>query len=172
MRVAVQLVKTADGFQLWSERYDRDVTDIFTVQDEIAASVTGVLKVHLGSSHVLPAAKNRPGSVTAYQLYLKGRHYWNRRSWESLRKGIDSFQEAIARDPLYTLAYVGMADSYNLLGYYAERSPREAFPKAKAASQQALRLDDTVAEAHARWATPNYSSTGIGKAPSTNSNAP
>jgi serine/threonine protein kinase/tetratricopeptide (TPR) repeat protein len=149
MRVSVQLVKTANGFQLWSERYDRDVTDIFAVQDEIAASITEVLKVHLGCSQVLPAAKHRPESITAYQLYLKGRHYWNRRSWESLRKGIESFQEAIARDPLYTLAYVGMADSYNLLGYYAERPPREAFPRAKAASQQALRLDDTVAEAHA-----------------------
>ncbi len=149
MRVSVQLVKTAGGFQIWSERYDRDITDIFAVQDEIAASITEVLKVQLGCSHALPAAKHRPGSVTAYQLYLKGRHHWNRRSWESLRKGIESFQDAIARDPLYTLAYVGLADSYNLLGYYAERPPREAFPKAKAAAQQALRLDDSVAEAHA-----------------------
>jgi serine/threonine protein kinase/tetratricopeptide (TPR) repeat protein len=149
MRVSVQLVKTADGIQLWAERYDRDVTDIFAVQDEIAASITEILKVHLGRSHVLPAPKHRPDSIGAYQLYLKGRHYWNRRSWDSLRKGIENFQEAIARDPLYTLAYVGMADSYNLLGYYAERRPREAFPKAKAAAQQAVRLDDTLAEAHA-----------------------
>ncbi|MDP9172165.1 MAG: tetratricopeptide repeat-containing serine/threonine-protein kinase [Acidobacteriota bacterium] len=149
MRISVQLVKTADGFQLWSERYDRDITDIFAVQDEIAASITEILKVQLGCSHVLPAAKNRPGSVSAYQLYLKGRHFWNRRTWESLRKGIESFQEAIERDPFYTLAYVGMADSYNLLGYYAERPPREAYPKAIAAAQQALRLDDSVAEAHA-----------------------
>ena len=149
MRVSVQLVKTADGIQLWAERYDRDVTDIFAVQDEIAASITEILKVHLGRSHVLPAPKHRPDSIGAYQLYLKGRHYWNRRSWDSLRKGIENFQEAIARDPLYTLAYVGMADSYNLLGYYAERRPREAYPKAKAAAQQAVRLDDTLAEAHA-----------------------
>jgi eukaryotic-like serine/threonine-protein kinase len=149
MRVSVQLVKTADGFQLWSERYDRDVTDIFAVQDEIAASITEVLKAHLGRSHVLPAAKHRPDSIGTYQLYLKGRHHWNRRSWESLRKGIESFHEAIVRDPFYTLAYVGMADSYNLLGYYAERRPRDTYPKAKAAAQQALRLDDTVADAHA-----------------------
>ena len=149
MRVSVQLVKTTDGIQLWAERYDRDVTDIFAVQDEIAASITEILKVHLGRGHVLPAPKHRPDSLGAYQLYLKGRHYWNRRSWDALRKGIENFQEAIARDPLYTLAYVGLADSYNLLGYYAERPPREAFPKAKAAAQQAVRLDDTLAEAHA-----------------------
>jgi tetratricopeptide (TPR) repeat protein len=98
---------------------------------------------------VLPSAKHRPGSITAYQLYLKGRHYWNRRSWDSLRKGIENFQEAIGRDPLYALAYVGVSDSYNLLGYYAERRPREAYPRAKAAAQQALRLDDGLAEAHA-----------------------
>lgn len=149
MRVSVQLVKTADGIQLWTERYDREVTDIFGVQDEIAARITDVLKVHLGRGHALPAPKHRPDSIGAYQLYLKGRHYWNRRSWDSLRKGVENFQEAIARDPLYTLAYVGLADSFNLLGYYAERPPREAYPKAKAAAQQAVRLDDTVAEAHA-----------------------
>ena len=149
MRVSVQLVKTADGIQIWAERYDREVTDIFAVQDEIAAGITDLLKVHLGRSHSLPEAKNRPDSVSTYQLYLKGRHYWNRRSWESLRKGIENFQAAIALDPLYTLAYVGLADSYNLLGYYAERRPREAYPKARAAAQQALRLDDTLAEAHA-----------------------
>lgn len=149
MRVSVQLVKTADGIQIWAERYDRDVTDIFAVQDEIAAGITDLLKVHLGRSPALPEARNRPDSVSTYQLYLKGRHYWNRRSWDSLRKGIENFQAAIALDPLYTLAYVGLADSYNLLGYYAERRPREAFPKARAAAQQALRLDDTLAEAHA-----------------------
>src|ERR1017187_682310 len=75
MRVSVQLVKTADGIQLWAERYDRDVTDIFAVQDEIAASITEILKVHLGRSPVLPAPKHRPDSIGAYQLYLKGRHY-------------------------------------------------------------------------------------------------
>ena len=149
MRVSVQLVKTADGIQIWAERYDRDLTDIFAVQDEIAAGITDLLKVHLGRSHGLPEARNRPDSVSTYQLYLKGRHYWNRRSWDSLRKGIENFQAAIALDPLYTLAYVGLADSYNLLGYYAERRPREAYPKARAAAQQALRLDDTLAEAHA-----------------------
>lgn len=149
MRVSVQLVKTADGIQIWAERYDRDVTDIFAVQDEIAAGITELLKVHLGRSPALPQAKNRPDSVSTYQLYLKGRHYWNRRNWDSLRKGIENFQAAIALDPLYTLAYVGLADSYNLLGYYAERRPREAYPKARAAAQQALRLDDTLAEAHA-----------------------
>jgi eukaryotic-like serine/threonine-protein kinase len=149
MRVSVQLVKTADGIQIWAERYDRDVTDIFAVQDEIAAGITELLKVHLGRSPALPQARNRPDSVSTYQLYLKGRHYWNRRNWDSLRKGIESFQAAIALDPLYTLAYVGLADSYNLLGYYAERRPREAYPKARAAAQQALRLDDTLAEAHA-----------------------
>jgi eukaryotic-like serine/threonine-protein kinase len=149
MRVSVQLVKTADGIQVWTERYDRDVSDVFAVQDEIAVSITDFLKLHLGPGPLLPTPKHRPDSIGAYQLYLKGRHYWNRRSWDSLRKGIENFQEAIDRDPLYTLAYVGLADSYNLLGYYAERRPRDAYPKAKAAAQQALRLDDSLSEAHA-----------------------
>jgi serine/threonine protein kinase/tetratricopeptide (TPR) repeat protein len=149
MRVSVQLVKTSDRFQVWSDRYDREVSDIFAVQDEIAAAIAEVLKLHLGRSTAIPAPRNRPDSVAAYQLYLKGRYYWGRRSWNSLRRGIEYFQEALEIDPLYALAYVGLADSYNLLGYYGERRPRDAYPKAKTAAQRALQLDDCLADAHA-----------------------
>ncbi len=150
MRVFAQLVRTADGMQLWTERYDRDVSDVFAVQDEIAGAIARLLALRLDTSaSSAPVARHRPDSITTYQLYLKGRHFWNRRTWQSLRKGIELFQEAVNADSLYTLAYVGLADSYNLLGYYAERPPRAAYPKAKAAALKALDLDDGVAEAHA-----------------------
>jgi serine/threonine-protein kinase len=155
IRITAQLVNAADGYQIWSERFDRQMEDIFAVQDEITAAIVEALRNRLvGSSGTAigsapdPAARHKVG-VEAHEAYLKGRFHWNRRTLDSLRRGLECFNDAVAKDPLYAHAYVGLADSYNLLGYYNERKPADAYPRAKAAATEALHLDEGLAEAHA-----------------------
>ena len=148
VRVTVNLIRTSDASQMWSERFDRRITDIFEIQDEISAAAAEKLKLHFGgSSGVL--APHATSDIEAYKLYLQGRFFWNRRSWPNLRRGIECFQQALERDPLYADAYSGIADSYNLLGYYNERPPKEAFSQAKAAAEKALGIDPDNSGAHA-----------------------
>jgi serine/threonine-protein kinase len=155
LRVTAQLVNAADGYQMWSERYDRTAEDVFAIQDEISAAIVSALRSRLVTADTkeeniqVPRSGPRPVSLEAHEAYLKGRFYWNRRTWDGLKRGIEYFNQAIAKDPLYALAYVGLADCYNLLGYYNERPPHDAFPLAKAAAAKALLLDDSIAEAHA-----------------------
>lgn len=156
LRVTAELVNVSDGYQIWSERYDRTMEDIFDIQDEISKAIVDSLKAKLidNKAQALGEWKPRPASARtpnfdAHRAYLKGRFYWNQRTWDSLRRGIDFFNQAIDADPLYAPAYVGLADSYNLLGYYNERPPEQAYPKAKAAALKALDIDDVIAEAHA-----------------------
>lgn len=156
LRVTAELVNVSDGYQLWAERYDRTMEDMFDIQDEISKAIVEALKARLIDKKAQPLGewKPRPASARtpnfdAHRAYLKGRFYWNQRTWDSLRRGIESFNQAIDADPLYAPAYVGLADSYNLLGYYNERPPEQAYPKAKAAALKALEIDDVIAEAHA-----------------------
>jgi serine/threonine protein kinase/tetratricopeptide (TPR) repeat protein len=150
VRVTVNLIRTGDSVQVWSERFDRRMTDIFEIQDEISAAVVEKIKGQLGGEPEVSGQRAAAAiNVEAYKLYLKGRFYWNRRSWFNLRRGIDCFTEALEHEPLYADAYTGMADSYNLLGYYGERSPREAYSRAKAAAEKALEIDSENAGAHA-----------------------
>jgi eukaryotic-like serine/threonine-protein kinase len=158
IRISAQLVNIGDGYHLWSERYDRQMEDVFDVQDEIAKAIVDALTAKLVKSgaavpelKVQPASP-RPVSLEAHQAFLKGRFYWNQRTWESIAHGIECFSDAIAGDPLYAPAYVGLADSLNLLGYYSERPPKQAYPRAKAAAMQALAIDPASAEAHASLA--------------------
>ena len=149
MRITVELVNALDDIQLWSARYDRQIEDVFAIQDEISQAIVETLRIKLGREFREPVEKRRTESVDAYDLYLKGRYCWNRRTWESLRQAITFFDQAIEAYPQFAQAHVGVSDSYNLLGYYGERTPKDAFPKAKAAANKALEIDDLIAEAHA-----------------------
>jgi TolB-like protein len=147
VRVNVQLVNALTDAHLWAETYDRKLTDIFAVETEIAKTVADVLQAKLTGSerHVIAA---RPTENTeAHQLYLKGRFFWNKRTGNDLKKSIDYFQQAIAADPNYALAYAGVADAYVWLPGYTAGTPRDCYPKATAAAKKALELDDTLAEA-------------------------
>ncbi len=148
IRLTAQLINVDDGYHLWSERYDREMTDVFAVQDDIARSIVDALKVELGGVEETPLVTPQTENVEAYSLYLKGRYFWNKRNEEDVKRGIEHFDQAIRLDPGYVLAHVGIADSYNILGFYDLLPPREAFPHAKAAAATALELDGTFAEAH------------------------
>ena len=144
IRITAQLVSATNGFHLWSETYERELQGVFAVQDEITRAIVDALKIKLA---IAPAAQPQRNSE-AYELYLKGRFFWNKRTGNDLKKSIDYFNQAIAKDPGYALAYAGLADAYALLSVYAVAPPRDAFPKAKAAAQKALELDNRLAEAH------------------------
>jgi serine/threonine protein kinase len=135
VRVTVQLADTANGFQLWSERYDREIKDIFDVQDEIARSVTERFKLTLGEQ-----VRRTTRNVTAYELYLKGRHHWHQRSPETLPKAIHCFQQAIAADPDFALAYAGLADCYGILRVYGWVSASDGREPAREAVSRAIAL--------------------------------
>jgi serine/threonine-protein kinase len=146
LRITAQLVNVADGYHLWSQRYDRDLEDVFAVQDDIASTIVGTLKVKLTRETTAPLVRRYTDNVAAYSLYLKGRHFWNNRHRGLLLKGIDCFEAAIENDPSYALAYAGLADSYSVQGFYSFIPPQEACEKALEAAQQAVRLDESLAE--------------------------
>lgn len=150
--IKTELVDTADGSHLWGEQYNRRLVDIFTVEEEISKEISDTLRLRLSGADKKRLTKRYTQNAEAYQLYLKGRFYWNKRTEEGLKKGIDYFQRAIDSDPGYAMAYAGLADSYNILASYSALAPRDAFPKAKAAAARALDLDDKLAEAHTSMA--------------------
>ena len=150
LRIAVQLVDVAGGANLWSERYNREMEDVFAIQEEIAEAIVGSQAVRqLGREHHrAPAVRRHTRNLEAYNLYLKGRYHWNKRTAEELRAAIDYFEQAIARDPAYALAYAGLADCHNVIGYYGAEAPAATFPKARVNAVKAIDLDGTLAEAH------------------------
>jgi serine/threonine protein kinase/tetratricopeptide (TPR) repeat protein len=148
LRIMAQLINVTDGYHLWSERYDRELQDIFEVQDEIARSIADRLKVTLRAQRQEPLVRAGTKNLEAYQLYLKGRFHWNKRTLDGIQKAIKYFQEAIEKDAAYALAYSGLADGYNLASFLNVFPPREVMPKAKAAAAKALEIDDGLAEAH------------------------
>ena len=150
LRITAQLINVADGFQLWSDTYDRDMTNIFVIQSDIAARVAEALKVQLLGA-VAPLKKPTE-NIEAYKLYLQGRQLWNRRTIESVQQAVVYFNQAIGKDPGYALAYAGLADCYAVLPNYAGLPQREAVPKARAAALKALELDSSLAEPHAALA--------------------
>jgi TolB-like protein/Tfp pilus assembly protein PilF len=157
LRITVQLVSAADGYHLWSERYDLQFADVFAVQDEIASRVVEALRLRLGA----PArAQRRPRDLEAYQLYLRGRYHWYQRHEGGLQEGARCFEQAVAKDPEYAEAYAGLADSYSLLGvfFFDVLPSREAMPRAKAAALKAIELDPQLAEAYAAlgWVRLHY----------------
>ena len=149
LRVTAQLVKTADGFQLWSERYDRVMRDMFDIQDEISRAIVDKLKVRLTGAKGAPLVKRYSVDPEAYNLYLKGRHHWNKRTVAGSRKSVEHFQEACAKDPEFALPYVGLADAYMTSAWWGSIDPREAIPKVEGLLKKALEIDAALAEAHA-----------------------
>ncbi|MCK4512798.1 tetratricopeptide repeat protein, partial [bacterium] len=152
MRVTAELVNVRDGFRLWSERYDRDVEDVFAVQDDISLAIVSKLRLRLVSGDKEKLLRRHTDDPEALNLCLKGRFFWNKRTEEHLRRAIDHYEQAIARDPGYALAYSGLADCYIVLPDYSSVPPRTACPKAKDAVMRALEIDDTLVEAHASLA--------------------
>lgn len=147
LRVTAQLVNVADGYQLWSERYDRELSDIFAVQDEIAATIVSALKVRLRPESQAPVRAHSE-NLEAYQHYLKGRFHWNKKTPDGLALAREYFEKALAEDPYYALAYAGLADYYNLLGGLWLMPPEDAWAKAKAAARRAIAINDQLAEPH------------------------
>jgi serine/threonine-protein kinase len=147
LRVTAELIDVTNGVQLWSERFDRDIEDVFTVQDEISQAIVDTLRIKLVGEPQAGLVRRHTENLEAYALYLKGRFFWNKRTEESLQRGIELFEQAIEKDLDYALAYAGLADSYIILGYYGALPPQRTFPLAKSAAQRALMLDDTLAEA-------------------------
>ncbi len=153
LSVSAELVDAREDKQLWGEQYSRKVADTASVQQEIATAISGNLRLRLTSEDKTRLAKSSATSPEAYQLYLKGRYLANQTTAEELKKSVEFFQQAIDKDPGYAMAYVGLADSYNFLGGGLNYlRPSETLPKAKAAAQKALELDDTLGEAHAALA--------------------
>lgn len=148
LRIAAQLVHAANGYQLWAERYDRQMEDVFAVQDEIAESIAGQLKIALGGGPGDVLRRRYTDNVDAFNLYLKGQYYWNRRFEGQVGKALECFEGAIAIDPSYALAYAGVADCYTQIAGYSLMPPRMAHARATEAARKGIELDDTLAETH------------------------
>ncbi len=150
--VKTELIDAVDGSQLWGEQYSRNHSDIFEVQEEISREISEKLRLKLSGNEKKKLVKRYTDNAEAYQLYLKGRYHWNKRSREGLKSCIAFFQQAIEKDPNYALAYTGLADAFGILSFYAALSPTDAMSKARAAAMRALEIDDALAEAHASLA--------------------
>src|SRR5436190_1980248 len=149
VRVNVQLINAMTDAHLWAEIYDRKLTDIFAVESDIAKTIADTLRAKLTGSEKQMMAAQPTTDTTAYELYHKGRSLWEKRSGDNIPKAIAFYEQAIARDPNYALAYAGLAKAYILLPFYAGSDRRDASVKAKDAALKALRLDSNLAEAHA-----------------------
>jgi TolB-like protein len=147
LRVTAQLVNVTTGYQLWSERYDREMEDVFAIQDEIVASIVkALLPALIAESQAARPVRRPTDNLEAYELYLKGRHYWHQRTPAAVQVGISSFRQAIALDADYALAYAGLADCYGILRGYGWISAAEGNPPCKKAAARAMALDPSLAE--------------------------
>ena len=147
MRITVQLVSVADGYHLWSERFDRNMDDIFAVQDEIAAAIADKLRVTLTGTAAETQVNRSTDNVEAYNLYLKGRFFWEQRGL-TLLNALECFEQALVLDPEFASAHAGIAESYSMLGFFGLMRPHDAMPKAKAAAHRAIECNSAQAEAH------------------------
>ena len=146
--IGAELVDVADGSRLWGKTYQRPMQDLFAIQEEVTCEISRSLRLKLAGREKKRLAKRYTENREAYQLYLKGRFFWNKRTEESIRKGIEYYRQAVEADPTYALAYAGLAESYMPLAYWGYLPPGEAFPKAKVWALKALEIDDQLAEAH------------------------
>jgi TolB-like protein/Flp pilus assembly protein TadD/tRNA A-37 threonylcarbamoyl transferase component Bud32 len=148
LRITAQLTNVADDYHVWSKTYDRELKNIFAVEEELARSIAQALRPKLVRAEAVPLVKAGTANLAAHDLYLMGRYFWNKRTKEMLTKAINYFHQAIEQDPSYALAYVGLADSTIILAEYGSTSVAEALPKAKQAAHRALELDESLAELH------------------------
>ena len=151
VRISAQLVDARTDRHLWARSFDRDLSNVLVLQSEVAQTIASEIETRVERGDQPRLAMVRPVDPKSHEAYLRGRYYWNRRTEESLKRAVDYFEQAIALDPGYALAYVGLADTYESLGFSFDAAvlpPREAMPRARAAAMKALELDDTSAEAH------------------------
>ena len=157
IRVNVQLVKAETDTHLWADTFDRKLTDVFQIESEIAKTIAEKLQAKLTGSEERAISIQPTADLEAHQLYLEGRYLWNRRTAENLKKALTYFQQAADKDPNYALAYTGIADTCALFSVYGAGAPQEYLPRAKAAAEKAVELDDSLAEAHASLGLVYYS---------------
>lgn len=148
IRIFIRLVQVKTGYQLWAHKYQTKIENIFPLQEEIASKIADTLKIKLVKEKSTELFKRYTSNLEAYNAYMKGRHFWNRRFPEDLAKGLEYFRKAIRIDPEYALAYVGLADTYHLMTSYTMIPPRRAFPLARTSAQKALEIDPGLGEAH------------------------
>ncbi len=149
VRVNVQLINALTDAHLWAETFDRKLTDIFAVESEIAKTIADTLQAKLTGSEKTAMSKKPTANPEAYELYLKGRFFWNKRTSADLRKAVDYFNQAIAKDSNYALAYAGLADAFAMYPDYGVEAPADAYPRAKSVAMKALELDNTLGQPHA-----------------------
>ena len=147
--ISAELVDVTNNHRVWGDQYDRKLTDIIVVQSELSREISSQLRLTLTGDEQKRVTRHYTENTAAYQSYLKGRYYWNKRTGEDLRKSIQYFEQAIAEDPSYALAYAGLADCYLVIPNYTNIPSQEAYLKAKQSALKALELDDSLAEAHA-----------------------
>jgi len=148
IQVTARLVRVNDGQTIWSGSYDEVLKDVFGIEDRLVGQITDALVIAPSRGEKQQLSKRYTANPSAYELYQRGRFFWNKRSNADLQKAIGYFEQATKLDPNYALAYAGLADCYDVLSYYSERPPKESFPLAKSAALRALALDETLAEAH------------------------
>src|SRR5881392_654804 len=153
VRVNVQLINALTDAHLWADTYDRKLIDIFSVESEIAKTIADTLQAKLTGSEKTAISKKPTANPEAHEFYLKGRFFWNKRTADDLRRSIDYFDQAIAKDPNYALAYAGLAQAWDLLPAFNGGAPKDCFPKAESSARKALTLDDALSDAHAALAS-------------------
>jgi TolB-like protein/Tfp pilus assembly protein PilF len=149
LRITARLANAADGYQLWSESYDRELHDVFSIQEDISRAIVGTLRGRLTASTPVRIAEQSTNDAGAYDLYLKGRYAWHERTEGGLHRAVKHFGDAAALAPSYARAYVGLGDAYAVLGFYDYLAPRASFPKAEEAARRALALDSSLAAPYA-----------------------
>jgi len=147
LKLSLELVNTQTQDVIWTEQYDRKQSDLVSLQSEIAKDVSTKLKSKLSGADEAKVTKSGTADPEAYQAYLKGRYFWNRRTADDLKKAIEQFDLAVEKDPNYALAYVGLADSYGIAGNFPGSSVKESIPRAKAYASKALENEDWLGDA-------------------------
>jgi len=153
LRITAQLINVSDGYHLWSERFDREMDDVFVIQDEITLAIVDKLKVKLLGAEKKEFMKRHTDNQESYSYYLKGRYFWNQMNPRSYASAIENFKQSIEKDPNNAVAYAGLADAYWWSSFWGNLPPRQTFPRAREALQKALAMDDTLGEAHASLAS-------------------
>jgi TolB-like protein/Tfp pilus assembly protein PilF len=148
VRINVQLINAATSAHLWADTYDRNITDVFAVESEVAKTIAEKLAAKLTGAEEHAIAARPTQNAQAHELYLKGRHFWNKRTGADLKRAVEYFMQATAADPNYALAYAGLADTYVLMPNLGAGMPADCYPKAKSAALRALQIDDNLGEAH------------------------
>jgi serine/threonine protein kinase/DNA-binding SARP family transcriptional activator len=148
IRVNTKLIRIEDSISLWSDTYEKKLESVFAIQSDVAEKIANALQVELSPEEKERLEKKPTENLEAYNLYLRGRYFWNKRTEETMKKSVEYFEEALELDPNYALAYAGLADAYNMLGEYLFLPPLEAFNKAKEAALKSMEIDDTLAEAY------------------------